>query len=158
MKVTLITVGKLKEKYWRDAVAEYSKRLTRYLKLEIVELNDLPTPDNASPAQEAQIRDREGEQILARIGERDLVIAMDGHGQIISSEELAEAIGNWQLGGRNVAILIGGSLGLSQAVLRRADRKLSMGRMTFPHQLARVMVLEQLYRGCRILKGEAYHK
>ena len=135
MKITLVTVGKIKEKYLEAAIAEYSKRLGRYCRLEIVQVADEKTPDKASELQEAQIRDKEGERILAHIKE-DLGVRGESHLQFI----------------------IGGSLGLSQAVLNRADTKISFSRLTFPHQLMRVILLEQIYRSFRIIKGEPYHK
>ena len=158
MKITLLTVGRLKERYWREAVDEYAKRLGRYVKLAQVEVADLPTPDEASAAETAQIRRREGQSLLAAVGPRDYVVAMDGRGEAVSSEGLSEMVAQWQMQGQPVDIIIGGSLGLSPEVLARADRRLSMGKMTFPHQLARVMVLEQLYRAFRILRNEPYHK
>ena len=159
MKITLVTVGKIKEKYLEAAIAEYSKRLGRYCRLEIVQVADEKTPDKASELQEAQIRDKEGERILAHIKEDAYVIALAINGKMLSSEQLSaelERLGNQ--GQSQIVMIIGGSLGLSQAVLNRADTKISFSRLTFPHQLMRVILLEQIYRSFRIIKGEPYHK
>ncbi len=158
LHITLIAVGKIKESFFRDAVTEYAKRLSRYCRLEIAEVADEKTPETASDAQADAIRGKEGERILAKIKEGDTVVALDIRGKEKSSEAFAEDIARYQMGGSRVVFVIGGSLGLSPAVLQRADAKLSFSPMTFPHQLMRVIFLEQLYRGFRILKGEPYHK
>lgn len=159
MKITLITVGKIKEKFYTDAIAEYSKRLSRYCKLEIIQVADEKTPDKASETEERQIKDREGERILAHVKDGAYVIALAIEGQMLSSEQLADKIGQLGIGGQSqIVLIIGGSLGLSEAVLRRADYKLSFSKMTFPHQLMRVILLEQIYRSYRIITGEPYHK
>lgn len=159
MKITLITVGKIKEKFYTDAIAEYSKRLSRYCKLEIIQVADEKTPDKASETEERQIKDREGERILAQVKDGAYVIALAIEGQMLSSEQLADKIGQLGIGGQSqIVLIIGGSLGLSEAVLRRADYKLSFSKMTFPHQLMRVILLEQIYRSYRIITGEPYHK
>ena len=159
MKISCITVGKLKEKYYADAVKEYAKRLSRYCKLEIIELADEKTPDGAGPAQEAAIKDREGERILKAVREDAYVIALAIEGQAPDSVGLSKKIERLGVEGTShLTFVIGGSLGLSSAVLKRADEKLSFSRMTFPHQLMRVILLEQLYRSFRIMKGEPYHK
>lgn len=159
MNISVICVGKIKEKFYRDAIEEYSKRLTRYCKLELFEINDEKTPDNASDKEEIQIKDKEGEGILKNIKDNMYVIAMDIKGENLSSELLADKIKNLGVqGNSNIAFIIGGSLGLSKKVLERADYKLSFSKMTFPHQLFRVMLLEQIYRGFRINAGEPYHK
>ncbi len=159
MKITLITVGKIKEKFFTDAIAEYSKRLSRYCKLEIVQVADEKTPDRASEAEERQIREKEGERILAQIREGTYVIALAIEGQMLDSEQLASRIEQLGVSGQSqIAMIIGGSLGLSEAVLKRADYKLSFSKMTFPHQLMRVILLEQIYRSFRIIAGEPYHK
>ena len=158
LHIMLIAVGKIKEKFFREAVDEYAKRLSRYCRLEIAEVADEKTPEDASDAQAAAVKDKEGERILAKIKENDTVVALDIAGKQKSSEAFAEDIGRWQMDGSRLVFVIGGSLGLSQAVLRRADARLSFSPMTFPHQLMRVIFLEQLYRGFRILKGEPYHK
>ncbi len=159
MKITCITVGKIKETYYTDAVKEYSKRLSRYCKLEIIELPDEKTPDGASQAQETAIKNREGERILKAIREDAYVIALAIEGQAPDSVGLSQKLERLGIGGTShVTFVIGGSLGLSSLVLKRADEKLSFSRMTFPHQLMRVILLEQLYRSFRIMKGEPYHK
>ncbi len=159
MKITCITVGKIKETYYTDAVKEYSKRLSRYCKLEIIELPDEKTPDGASQAQETAIKNREGERILKAIREDAYVIALAIEGQAPDSVGLSQKLERLGIGGTShVTFVIGGSLGLSSPVLKRADEKLSFSRMTFPHQLMRVILLEQLYRSFRIMKGEPYHK
>lgn len=159
MNITIITVGKLKEKYLKDAIDEYSKRLSRYCKLDIIELPDEKTPDNASPKEEDGIKEKEGQNILNKIKENMFVVAMDLAGKQLSSEEFSDYIDNLGVtGNSNIAFIIGGSLGISKAVLNRANYKLCFSKMTFPHQLFRVMLLEQIYRGFRIMKGEPYHK
>ena len=159
MKITIITVGKLKEKYLKDAIAEYSKRLSKYCKLEIVEVADEKTPDKASEALNDQIRQTEGERLMKHIREQDYVIALAIDGKMLDSVELSQLIGRLGVEGRSsIAFVIGGSLGLSDAVLKRADYKLSFSRMTFPHQLMQMILLEQVYRGYRILNHEPYHK
>ena len=159
MKITCITVGKIKETYYTDAVKEYSKRLSRYCKLEIIELPDEKTPDGASQAQETAIKNREGERILKAIREDAYVIALAIEGQAPDSVGLSQKLERLGIGGTShVTFVIGGSLGLSSLVLKRADEKLSFSRMTFPHQLMRVILLEQLYRSFRIINGEPYHK
>ncbi|WP_234117356.1 23S rRNA (pseudouridine(1915)-N(3))-methyltransferase RlmH [Clostridium hydrogenum] len=159
MNITLVTVGKLKEKYLKDAISEYSKRLSRYCKLDIIELQDEKTPENASDKEESLIKEKEGQKILGCIKDNMYVIALDLKGSMISSEEFSELIGDLGIrGNSNIVFVIGGSLGLSKDVLSRADYKLCFSKMTFPHQLFRVMLLEQIYRGFRIMKGEPYHK
>ena len=159
MKITVITVGKIKEKYLEDAIAEYSKRLSRYCKLEIIQVADEKTPDRASEVVETQIKDKEGERILSHIKDKAYVVALAIEGKMISSEELAELIDGLGVRGEShIQFVIGGSLGLSKKVLERADYKLSFSRMTFPHQLMRVILLEQIYRSYRIVNGEPYHK
>lgn len=159
MNITIITVGKLKEKYLKDAISEYVKRLSRYCKLEIIEVLDEKTPDNASEKEKLQIKSKEGEAILKHIKDNMYVIALAIEGKMLSSEELASFIKDLGVKGEsNMAFVIGGSLGLSKKVLNRANYKLSFSRMTFPHQLMRVILLEQVYRGFRINSGEPYHK
>lgn len=159
MNITLITVGKIKEKFLRDAIDEYSKRLSKYCKLEVIEVSDEKTPDNASEKEELQIKEKEGTQILSKIKDNAYVIAMDLKGKTLSSEEFSSFIDNCGIqGNSNLVFVIGGSLGLSKDVLNRANYKLCFSKMTFPHQLFRVMLLEQIYRGFRIMKGEPYHK
>lgn len=159
MKITIVSVGKIKEKYLRDAIAEYSKRLGRYCRLELVEVADEKTPDRASKAVEEQIRQKEGERIARYLREEAYVIALAIQGKMLSSEEFAEKIGNLGIQGQShIVFVIGGSIGLDEKILQRADYQLSFSKMTFPHQLMRVILLEQIYRGYRILAGEPYHK
>ena len=159
MKITCVVVGKIKEKYFTDAIKEYSKRLSRYCKLEIVELADEKTPDGASEAEEAAIREKEGERILKALKDDAYVIALAIEGKMLGSEELAEKIEKLGVGGvSQIVFVIGGSLGLSSQVMKRADYALSFSRMTFPHQLMRVVLLEQIYRSYRIMNHQPYHK
>ena len=159
MKITVITVGKIKEKYLRDAIAEYTKRLSRYCKLEIIEVADEKTPDQASETVEEQIRDKEGERILKYIRDDMYVITLEIDGKMLSSEELADKVNMLGIQGQSsVAFVIGGSIGLGREVLKRSDYALSFSKMTFPHQLMRVILLEQVYRSYRIINGEPYHK
>ena len=156
MKITCVTVGKIKEKYLTEAIREYEKRLSRYCRLEIVELADEKTPDGAGAA---AIRDREGERILKAIKEDAYVIALAIEGKMLDSVELSRKIEALGTGGvSHIVFVIGGSLGLSPAVMKRADYALSFSKMTFPHQLMRVILLEQIYRSFRIMKNEPYHK
>ena len=159
MNISIIAVGKLKEKYLKQAIDEYSKRLSRYSKLEVIELPDEKTPDNASEKEEQQIKEKEGRLILSKIKDNSYVIAMDLKGKQITSEEFASFISNCGVtGNSNIVFIIGGSLGLSEGVIKRANYKLCFSKMTFPHQLFRVMLLEQVYRGFRIINNEPYHK
>jgi 23S rRNA (pseudouridine1915-N3)-methyltransferase len=159
MRITLVTVGKIKEKFYTQAIAEYAKRLSRYCKLEIVEVADEKTPDHASETVETQIKDKEGERILKAIRDDSYVIALAIDGKMPDSEQLAAKINNLGINGQShITFVIGGSLGLSQMVLQRANEKLSFSAMTFPHQLMRVILLEQIYRSYRIINGEPYHK
>ena len=159
MKITLITVGKIKEKYLKDAIAEYSKRLSRYCKLEIVEVADEKTPDNASDTVEDAIRDKEGERILKYVKEDAYVITLEIAGKMLTSEEMAEKIEKLGVQGTShIIFIIGGSIGLGKEILKRSDYALSFSKMTFPHQLMRVILLEQIYRSYRIINHEPYHK
>ena len=158
MNAAIVCVGKMKEKDWRDAAAEYEKRLSRFLRLETIELPDLPEPVNSSPAIEAQIRQKEGEAILAKLRPDDIVVALCIEGKQLDSVSLSAQLARYADTGRRVAFVIGGSLGLSPEVVARANMKLSFSPMTFPHQLARIMLLEQVYRACKIGAGERYHK
>ncbi len=159
MKITIITVGKIKEKYLKDAISEYSKRLSRYCKMEIVEVADEKTPDNASETMEKQIRKKEGERIEKYIREGAYVIALAIDGKMLSSEELSEKMDSLGVQGiSHIIYVIGGSIGLDENILKRADLLLSFSKMTFPHQLMRVILLEQIYRGYKILSNEPYHK
>lgn len=159
MKITLITVGKIKEKYFTDAIAEYAKRLSRYCKLEIIEVADEKTPDNASEGLENQIKEKEGERIFSKVPDNAYVVSLAIDGKQLSSEELADKMEKWNVNGvSHLVFIIGGSLGLTQKVLNRADYSLSFSKMTFPHQLMRVILLEQIYRSFRIRNHEPYHK
>ena len=159
MKITVLAVGKIKERFYTDAVSEYAKRLSRYCRLEIVEVADEKTPDGAGEAMERKIKEKEGERLLSHIKDNMYVIALASEGKARSSEELSGRLDNLGLqGNSDIAFVIGGSLGLSEAVLKRADEALSFSRMTFPHQLMRVILLEQIYRSFKIQHGEPYHK
>ncbi len=159
MNITLVTVGKLKEKHYREAVAEYATRLSKYCRLDMVEVPDEKAPESMSAAQELIVRQKEGQGILRHIKEDTYVIALAIQGKMLSSEGFADLINQLGIKGRSsIAFVIGGSLGLSDEVMKRADYALSFSPMTFPHQLMRVVLLEQVYRGFRIIKGEPYHK
>ena len=159
MKITVICVGKIKEKFYRDAVDEYLKRLSRYCKMEIVELADEKTPDKASPLEEEQIKQKEGERILAKIKEDAYVVTLEILGETMDSVSFGQLIERTGLAGKShIQFVIGGSLGLHQSVSARANQKISFSKMTFPHQLMRVILCEQIYRGYRIISGEPYHK
>ncbi|HSQ93090.1 MAG TPA: 23S rRNA (pseudouridine(1915)-N(3))-methyltransferase RlmH [Methanoregula sp.] len=159
MQIRVIAVGKIKEPFVRDGIAEYEKRLRPYVKLEVVELPEERRPLSASPATESAAMEREGERILAAIPQGSVAIALDVQGQSWSSEELAALFRERELSGRNtIAFVIGGDLGLSPAVRARCSMRLSLSRMTFTHPLARLLLLEQVYRAFRILRGEPYHK
>lgn len=164
MKITLVVVGKIKEKYWNLAIEEYSKRLSRYASLSICQIADEPTPDHASALQEKQIRDREGERLLKELSKYDRssdvrVIALAIDGKAYDSVSFSKHLDELQVGGfSHLIFVIGGSLGLSESVLKRADEKISFSAMTFPHQMMRVILLEQIYRAQRISRNEPYHK
>jgi 23S rRNA (pseudouridine1915-N3)-methyltransferase len=159
MKITILCVGKIKEKYFTMAIDEYSKRLSRYCKLEIIEVADEKTIDQAGEAIENQIKKTEGERILKNLKDGAFVIALAINGNNLTSEELADKIEKLGVGGvSHLIFVIGGSLGLSEEVLQKADYKLSFSKMTFPHQLMRVVLLEQIYRAYRINLNEPYHK
>lgn len=159
MKITLITVGKIKEKYLKDAIAEYSKRLSKYCKLEIVEVADEKTPDNASDVVEDMVRAKEAERILKYVKEDAYIVTLEIGGKMLSSEELADKIEHLGVQGTShIIFIIGGSIGLGKEVLAKSNYALSFSRMTFPHQLMRVILLEQIYRSYRIISGEPYHK
>ena len=159
MKITVISVGKIKEKYLKDAIAEYSKRLSKYCKLEIIEVADEKTPDNASEVVEDAIRSKEAERILKYVKDDAFVITLEINGKQLSSEELADKIDKLGVQGTShIIFIIGGSIGLGQEVLQKSNFALSFSKMTFPHQLMRVVLLEQIYRSYRIINGEPYHK
>lgn len=159
MNITVICIGKLKEKYWTAAIDEYSKRLKGYCSLDIIELKEARLPDKAGPAEELAVKEAEGEEILKKIKDNQYVITLEVKGKMLSSEKLAEKIATLGIDGQsNVVFVIGGSLGLSAAVSKRANFKLSFSEMTFPHQMMRVILLEQVYRAFKINRNEAYHK
>lgn len=159
MKITILAVGKVKEQFYRQAVEEFEKRLNRYCKLEIIEVADEKTPDHASKLQEAQILAKEGERLLKHIKEDAWVCALAIEGNMLDSVELSRQIEQIGISGKShIQFIIGGSLGLSDSVLKQADFKLSFSKMTFPHQLMRVILLEQIYRSYRIMMKEPYHK
>lgn len=159
MKITLLVVGKIKEKYFTGAIDEYVKRLSRYCKLEIIEVTDEKTPDHASESIEAMIRKKEGERLIKYIPEQAYVIALAIEGMMLDSVELSQKIEQLGVGGQShIIFIIGGSLGLDKEILSRANYQLSFSKMTFPHQLMRVILLEQIYRAYRILSREPYHK
>jgi 23S rRNA (pseudouridine1915-N3)-methyltransferase len=159
LRIKIVMVGKVKEKYLTQALQEYLKRLGPYAKVEIVSLPDEPIPEGASPAQEEQVKAREGERILRALDPGQYVIAMEIRGSTLSSEELAAFLAERALRGQSsLAFVIGGSLGLAPEVLARTDFKISLGRMTFLHQMVPMLLLEQVYRGFKINRGEPYHK
>ncbi|MBN2876469.1 MAG: 23S rRNA (pseudouridine(1915)-N(3))-methyltransferase RlmH [Bacilli bacterium] len=158
MKIKIISVGKIKEKYLRDAIAEYSKRLMAYAKVEYFEVNDEKIPENPSEKEIEYIKDKEGQRILSKINE-DYLIALAIEGTQLSSDELAQEMNKiTTYHSSSIAFVIGGSLGLSNQVLDKANLKLSFSKMTFPHQLMKVILLEQIYRSFRINNNEPYHK
>ena len=159
MQIRIIAVGKIKEKFLQEGIAEYEKRLRPYVKLQIVEVSEEKRPASASSSVERTAMEKEGERILAAIPDGSFVIVLDIRGQSLSSEELAQSFRQWELAGQNqLAFVIGGDLGLSPAVLARSDLRLSFSRMTFTHPMARFLLVEQVYRAFRILRGEPYHK
>ena len=159
MKISVVCVGKVKEKFYRDAIDEFSKRLSRYCKLEIIEVADEKTPDQASETEVKLIKDKEGDRILKSIKDDAYVICLCIDGKSLSSEELAEKMEQITIqGSSHICFVIGGSLGLADSIVKRADFKLSFSKMTFPHQLMRVILLEQVYRAYRIINHEPYHK
>lgn len=159
MKTYVHCVGKLKESFYREACDEYIKRLSSYAKIEIVEEKDLPIPENASVKEEEEVKNKEGAKILSRLKPSDLLIALDLGGKEMTSEVFSSSLMGWlKQGGSNLHFVIGGSLGLSDELKKRAHARIAFGEMTFPHGLARVMLLEQIYRGFKIASNEPYHK
>lgn len=159
MKITLVTVGKIKEKYWKDAIAEYRKRLGAYCKLELLEVADEKTPDNASSIEADIIRKKEGERILKQIRDDAYVVILAIEGRKLSSELLSSKLEQLGINGNShIVFVIGGSIGVSSEVMKRADYSLSFSDMTFPHQMMRVILLEQIYRSYRIMYNQPYHK
>ena len=159
MNIKLITVGKLKEKYLKEGIAEYTKRLSRFCKFQVVELIDEKTPENASEAQNNQIMAKEGERIQAKIGSRDHVIVLAIEGKQFPSEEFSQKLEAVAVNGySDITFIIGGSLGLSKGIKQRANLKMSFGLLTLPHQLMRLVLIEQIYRAFMIQQGSPYHK
>ncbi|MGN5882000.1 23S rRNA (pseudouridine(1915)-N(3))-methyltransferase RlmH [Staphylococcus simulans] len=159
MKITILAVGKLKEKYWKQAIAEYQKRLGAYTKIEIVEVPDEKAPENMSDKEIEQVKQKEGQRLLAKIRPQSTVITLEIKGNMLTSEGLAKNIQQRMIQGQSdFTYIIGGSNGLHQDVLDRSNYALSFSKMTFPHQMMRVILLEQVYRSFKIMRGEAYHK
>lgn len=159
MNIDIICIGKLKEKYWTDAVNEYVKRLKAYANVSIVELKESRLPENASPKDEENVKLEEGRSILKSIKDSTYVITLEIKGKQLSSEELADKMSDLAINGKSdIAFVIGGSLGLSPEVSERSNYKLSFSKMTFPHQMMRVILLEQVYRAFKINRNETYHK
>lgn len=159
MNICVISVGKIKEKYLKLGIDEFSKRLSKYSKLELIELDDEKCPENLSEKDMLIVKDKEGKKILSKIKVNSYVITLCIDGQNLSSEELAQKISKLGVSGKShITFVIGGSLGLSDEVIKRADYKLSFSKMTFPHQLMKLILLEQVYRAFRINNGEPYHK
>ena len=159
MKLKIVTVGKLKEKYLKDGIAEYSKRLSRFANLEMIELADEKTPDRASDSENQKILELEGTRILSKIGDRDFVIVLAIEGKTLSSEEFSKQLERAPINGfSTLTFVIGGSLGLSPQVKKRANLSISFGRLTLPHQLMRLVLVEQIYRAFTIQQGSPYHK
>ena len=158
MNITVITVGKLKEKYLKEAVLEYSKRLSRFVKLEIIEIPDCKIPENESKSQELSVLEKEGDLILSKIKPNSHLICMCIEGKQLSSTEIADEIESISMTKSHITFVIGGSLGIADKVKNMADLKLSFGKITLPHQLMRVILLEQVFRGFKIINNETYHK
>ncbi|MCP9076527.1 23S rRNA (pseudouridine(1915)-N(3))-methyltransferase RlmH [Streptococcus sp. CF4-2] len=159
MKIKLVTVGKLKEKYLKDGIAEYSKRISRFAAVEMIELADEKTPDRASDSENEKILDLEGNRILSKIGDREFVVVLAIEGKTLSSEEFSKQLEQASINGfSTLTFVIGGSLGLSPQVKKRANLSLSFGRLTLPHQLMRLVLVEQIYRAFTIQQGSPYHK
>lgn len=159
MHIKIITVGKLKEKYLVQGIAEYTKRLSKYAKIDLIEVPDEKAPENLSQAEMIQVKEKEGERILAKIKEQEFVFVLAINGKQLSSEDFAKQIDNLGIQGKSqLTFVIGGSLGLSEAVMKRSNEQLSFGKMTYPHQLMKLILVEQIYRAYRIIKGEPYHK
>ena len=159
MKIKVVTVGKLKEKYLKDGIAEYSKRISRFAKLEMIELADEKTPDRASESENQKILEIEGQRILSKVGDRDFVIVLAIEGKTLSSEEFSKQLEEASIKGfSTLTFIIGGSLGLAQDVKNRANLSISFGRLTLPHQLMRLVLVEQIYRAFTIQQGSPYHK
>ena len=158
MTVRILCVGKLKERYFEDACAEFQKRLGRFCNVDIVEVPDEKAPESLHPKDELLVLDKEGKRLMRAIGEKDFVVALAIDGRQMTSEAFAAFLEEKEIEARPLTFVIGGSLGLSNEVYARADMRLSFSKMTFPHRIARLLLLEQLYRGFKIRRNEAYHK
>ena len=159
MKIKIVTVGKLKEKYLKDGIAEYSKRISRFAAVEMIELADEKTPDRASDSENEKILDLEGNRILSKIGDREFVVVLAIEGKTLSSEEFSKQLEQASINGfSTLTFVIGGSLGLSNEVKKRANLSVSFGCLTLPHQLMRLVLVEQIYRAFTIQQGSPYHK
>ncbi len=159
MKITLITVGKLKEKYWVQAVDEYKKRISKYAKIELIEVADEKEPNNAGGKDIEQIKDKEADRILSKIKDNQHVVTLEIHGKTYTSEKLASEYQRWMNTGKSdVVFIIGGSNGLGEAVKKRSDQEISFGTLTYPHQMMKVMLMEQIFRVNKILRNESYHR
>ena len=159
MKLTIITVGKLKEKYWREAIKEYEKRLSKYANVSLIEIKDEQEPNNASAKDIEIIKNKEAERILSKIKPNQHVVTLEIGGKEHSSESCAKEYNNWKTQGKsNVVFVIGGSNGIGEDVLKRSNESISFGKMTYPHQMMKVILLEQLFRVNKILNNESYHK
>ncbi|MCK2002372.1 23S rRNA (pseudouridine(1915)-N(3))-methyltransferase RlmH [[Brevibacterium] frigoritolerans] len=159
MKITIITVGKLKEKYLKQGIAEYTKRLSAYANIELVEVPDEKAPENLSTADMDIVKQKEGERILVKVSPDTYVITLEINGKQLTSEQLATHMDQLATYGKSkIAFIIGGSLGLGTEVLSRSDYALSFSKMTFPHQLMKLVLVEQIYRAFRINRNEPYHK
>ncbi len=159
MRITIAAVGKLKERYLKEGISEYTKRLSRFADVDIIEVDDEQAPDSLSPAQEAQVKAREAERLLKKVKEGGYIILLDLAGEQTTSEGFAVKLENTMLSGNShITFIIGGSLGLDQSLIKAANYRICLSKMTFPHQLARLILLEQVYRAFKIMKNETYHK
>lgn len=158
LTIKILCIGKMKERFYSDAIAEFVKRLSRYAQISVIELADEKAPEKLNTAQREQVKAQEGERILAHVKDGEMLIALDGGGAELKSEELSAQMEEWMLHTSHICFTIGGSLGLSDAVKRQAHFTLSFGKLTYSHQIFRIMLLEQLYRAFRIMRGEPYHK
>ena len=158
MQIQILCVGRIKDSYLNEGIAEFSKRLRPYATVSVTELSEVKIPENASSSAEIQVKEREGEKLLAGVKPGFLTVALEPRAAMIASEDIAAMFGELELSGKNICFLIGGPLGLSPAVLAAVDRTISFSRLTFTHTMIRLLLFEQIYRGFRILRGEPYHK
>lgn len=159
MKLTIVAVGKLKEKYLKEGISEYSKRLSRFCELQVIEVEDEQAPDNLSESQEIQVKRKESERILKKVKEGSALVVLDLKGKKLNSEGFANKLNSFFISGKShITFVIGGSLGLDDELVKKADFRLCLSDMTFPHQLARLILLEQVFRVFKILNNETYHK